>query len=514
MGRLFQSFTQMDASMTRRYGGTGLGLAISRRLTDMMGGRMWVESEGVPGQGSTFHFTIRAKAAPSPPRPYLQGAQPDLSGKRVLIVDDNATNRRILTLQTEAWGMLPRATASADEALSWIRQGDAFDVALLDMQMPGMDGLTLAAAIQRERPDHGSGDAMATSDAPLPVVMLTSGQWGGATEGVDVAAFLTKPIKPSQLYDVLVQILAADTQAVPKPDVAYKSRFDAEMGRRHPLRILVAEDNVINQQVALSFLERLGYRADVAANGLEVLSSLQRQPYDVVLMDVQMPEMDGLEATRRIRQLSPSELAAEAQPRIIAMTANVLRGDDEVCLEAGMDDYIGKPVQVEELVGALNKCRPRRPRVPQRPLEVTERPAVETLAPAEPLVKTAKAVQLSASAEVLDPRALERLRAMLGEQADQMLPELIERFYRDADRLFGQARQALEQGQAEDLRRAAHTLKSTSATFGAMALSAIARELEHRARDGMLEGAAGQIDRAEAEFARAKAALEAMQNDP
>jgi HPt (histidine-containing phosphotransfer) domain-containing protein len=158
----------------------------------------------------------------------------------------------------------------------------------------------------------------------------------------------------------------------------------------------------------------------------------------------------------------------------------------------------------------LNKCRPRRPKAPQRPLEVTERPAVATLAPAEPLVKTVKAVQLSASAEVLDPRALERLRAMLGEQADQMLPELIERFTRDADRLFGQARQALEQGQAEDLRRAAHTLKSTSATFGAMALSAIARELEHLARDGVLEGAAGQIDRAEAEFARAKAALEAM----
>jgi CheY-like chemotaxis protein len=231
-------------------------------------------------------------------------------------------------------------------------------------------------------------------------------------------------------------------------------------------------------------------------------------------MDVQMPEMDGLEATRRIRQLSPSELAAEAQPRIIAMTANVLRGDCEVCLAAGMDDYVGKPVQVEELVRALNKCRPRRPKVPQRPLEVTERPAVETLAPAEPLVKTAKAVQLSASAEVLDPRALERLRAMLGEQADQMLPELIERFTHDADRLLGQARQALEQGQAEDLRRATHTLKSTSATFGAMALSAIARELEHLARDGVLEGAARQIDRAEAEFARAKAALEAMQNEP
>jgi CheY-like chemotaxis protein/HPt (histidine-containing phosphotransfer) domain-containing protein len=432
-----------------------------------------------------------------------------LSGKRVLIVDDNATNRRILTLQTEAWGMLPRATASAVDALSWIRGGDAFGVALLDMQIPGpalstgegMDGLTLAAAMQRER------DAPPGSNAPLPVVMLTSGQWGGTAEGVNVAAFLTKPIKPSQLYDVLVQIFAADKQAVPKRDVAQKSQFDAGMGRRLPLRILVAEDNVINQQVALSFLERLGYRADVAANGLEVLSSLQRQPYDVVLMDVQMPEMDGLEATRCIRQLSPSELAAEAQPRIIAMTANALREDCDICLAAGMNDYVSKPVQVEELVRALNRCRPRRQKAPRKPLEVVEPPAVEALAPVEPPVK-------AASPEVLDPRALERLRATLGKQAARMLPELIERFYRDADRLLGQARQALEQGQAEDLRRVAHTLKSTSATFGAMALSAIARELEHLARDGMLGEAAGQIARAEAEFARAKTALETMRDDP
>ncbi|UCC62539.1 MAG: response regulator, partial [Anaerolineae bacterium] len=494
MGRLFQSFTQMDASMTRRYGGTGLGLAISQRLTDMMEGRMWAESEGLPGKGSTFHFTIQAKAAPSPSRPYRQGVQPDLRGQRVLIVDDNATNRRILTLQTEAWGMLPRSAASAVEALSWVRQGDAFDVALLDMQMPEMDGLTLAAALQRER------DAIPGSNAPLPVVMLTSGQWGGPAEGVNVTAFLTKPIKPSQLYDVLVQIFAEEPQAVPKRDAAREPRFDARMGQRLPLRILVAEDNVINQQVALSFLERLGYRADVAANGLEVLSSLRRQPYDVVLMDVQMPEMDGLEATRRIRQLSPSELAAKAQPRIIAMTANALREDCEICLAAGMDDYMSKPVQVEELVGALNKCRPRRPKAPRKPPETIEPPALE--APVK-----------AASPEALDPRALGRLRATLGKQADRMLPQLIERFYLDADRLLGQARQALEQGQADDLRRAAHTLKSTSATFGAMALSAIARELEHLARDGTLEGAARQIARAEAEFARARTALETMRDE-
>jgi signal transduction histidine kinase/DNA-binding response OmpR family regulator len=495
--RLFESFSQMDASMARRYGGTGLGLAISRQLTGMMGGRMWIESEGVPGKGSIFHFTIQTQAAPSPPRPYLQGIQADLSGKRVLIVDDNATNRRILTLQTEAWGMLPRATASPAEALEWIRRGDSFDLALLDMQMSStgtggeMDGLALAVEIRRER------DAVAESKAHLPVVMLSSGQWGSVPDGIGIAAILTKPIKPSHLYDLLVQIFVWDVQAVPKRDVGREPQFDAGMGQRLPLRILVAEDNVINQQVALSFLERLGYRADVAANGLEVMLSLRRQPYDVVLMDVQMPEMDGLEATRRIRQLSTSELAAAAQPRIIAMTANARREDCDICLAAGMDDYVSKPVQVEELVTALSKCRPRRRKAPRKPPEAAP-------------IETSMEVE---SPQVLDPGALERLRTTLGRQADQMLPGLLDGFHHDVNRLLSEARQALEEGRADDLRRAAHTLKSTSATFGAMALSAIARELEYLARDGILEGSDRQIARAEAEFARVRTALEMVHNE-
>jgi signal transduction histidine kinase/DNA-binding response OmpR family regulator/HAMP domain-containing protein len=497
MDRLFESFTQMDASMARRYGGTGLGLAISRRLTDMMGGRMWGESEGVPGEGSIFHFTIQAQAAPSPPRPYLQGIQPDLRGKRVLIVDDNATNRRILSLQTEAWGMLPRATASPVEALDWIRRGDSFDLALLDMQMSSadavgdMDGLMLAAEIQQE---HG---ATVGWNALLPIVMLTSGQWSSVPDGVNIAASMTKPIKPSHLYDLLVQIFAEDAQPVQKRDVGREPQFDAGMGQRLPLRILVAEDNVINQQVALSFLERLGYRADVAANGLEVLLSLRRQPYDVVLMDVQMPEMDGLEATRHIRQLSAPELAAEVQPRIIAMTANAMREDCDICLASGMDDYVSKPVQVEELVRALSKCRPRRRKAARKPAEA---PPIETPVEME-------------SPQVLDPAALERLRITLGRQADQMLPGLLDGFHQDVDRLLSEARQALKEGHADDLRRAAHTLKSTSATFGAMALSAMARELEYLARDGMLEGAAGQIARVESEFVRVKTALETVSNE-
>jgi signal transduction histidine kinase/CheY-like chemotaxis protein/HAMP domain-containing protein/HPt (histidine-containing phosphotransfer) domain-containing protein len=490
MDRLFQSFTQIDASTTRRYGGTGLGLAISQRLADMMGGRMWVESDGVPGQGSTFHFTIQAEAAPRPPRPYLRGIQSDLTGKRVLIVDDNATNRQILTLQVEAWGMQPWTTGSPLEALELIRRGDSFDVALLDLQMPAMDGLTLAAEIARVC------EAMAGSRGPLPVILLTSSQWGGAAEASNINAFLTKPIKPSQLYNVLVQIFAEEPQEMPGRDMARVSPFDTEMGRRLPLRILVAEDNVINQQVALSFLERLGYRADVAANGLEVLSSLRRQPYDVVLMDVQMPEMDGLEATRRIRGLSSAQLAAEVQPRIIAMTANALKEDCEICLAAGMDDYLSKPIQAKELVAALNKCRSRRLHAPRKPVREVEPATVKP-----------------DSSEVLDLWNLERLRVGLGKQADQMLPGLFEKFYQDSERLLRQARQALEQGHVDDLRRASHSLKSTSATFGARALSAAARDLEIAAREGRLEGAGDQIALAEAEFAEAKAALEAVRDE-
>jgi len=358
MDRLFQSFSQVDTSTTRRYGGTGLGLAISKRLCELMGGAMWVESPppSVPpiggeergGLGSTFHFTIQAETALRPIPTYLQKAQPDLRGRRVLIVDDNDTNRRILTLQTKRWGMLSRDTASPAEALAWIRQEESFDVALLDMQMPEMDGLMLADEIQRER------DANASASASLPLVMLTSlGQQEVETEGA-FAAFLTKPAKASQLYDVLVDIFAQEEPARKTRDAAAPPPFDPEMGKRLPLRILLAEDNAVNQKLALHLLKRMGYRADMAANGLEALEAVRRQTYDAVLMDVQMPEMDGLEATRRIRQ----ELEESVQPRIVAMTAGAMKENREECLAAGMDDYISKPIQVEELIGALRKCQP------------------------------------------------------------------------------------------------------------------------------------------------------------
>jgi CheY-like chemotaxis protein len=294
---------------------------------------------------------------------------------------------------------------------------------------------------------------------------------------------------------VLAGLFGKEKELIERRDRAAISQFDAQMGHRLPLRILLAEDNAINQQVALSFLERLGYRADVAANGLEVLQSVRRQPYDVVLMDVHMPEMDGLQATQKICR----EFAPEARPRIIAMTAGAMKEDREACLAAGMEDYISKPIQVRELVAALSKCQPQLPvRAQQRPSDLFQAPVTGSLAVPD---------------EVLNVEALKQLQDTLGRQADRMLPDLIERFYRDADRLLNEARQALEQGRVDDLRQAAHTLKSTSATFGAAALSTVARELEYQARDGVLEGAAGLIARAETEFRKAKARLEVARKE-
>jgi CheY-like chemotaxis protein len=497
--RLFKSFSQVDASTTRKYGGTGLGLAISQRLVELMGGTMWVESAGVPGEGATFHFTIVAQAAEGARAIYLSDEQPQLRGKRVLAVDDNETNRQILTLQMQSWGMQPVVVASGLEALEHIRRGEAFDLAILDMQMPEMDGLVLTEEIRCYR------DALA-----LPLILLTSLGRGEAETHGQFAAFLTKPIKASQLYDALIELFAGDTgltkahrtQAVGDAE----SEFDEQMAERLPLRLLLVEDNTTNQKLALLVLQRLGYRADIAANGLEALDTLRHQPYDVVLMDVQMPEMDGLEATRRIRK----ELVAETQPRIIAMTANAMQGDRELCLAAGMDDYISKPIDVKELIGALDNSRPR---VAQA-ISASDHGGTSTpRLSAEPPEPSTSADDDSPQEAAIDPAALKRLRATLGKRAAAMLPDLIASFFNDAVKLQTNARQAVEQGQAEELRRAAHTLKSNSANFGARALAALCQELESRGKAGMLEGAQKLLAQIETEYTNVRAALEHVRKE-
>ena len=458
MDRLFKSFSQVDSSTTRKYGGTGLGLVISRRLTEMMGGTMRLES--TEGIGTTFHFSIRAQAAEMAKPVYLNPEQPCLTGKQVLIVDDNAVNREILVRQTSAWGMGPEAVSSGAEALEAAGSGKQFDLAILDMQMPEMDGLELAEKLHRQK---------GTENLPL-MMMSSAGQTEKESGCTEFAAWLLKPVKASQLYNAMTEVFAGDSSAIAgkEKDGESESEYDSQVGKRHPLRILVAEDNSINQQLALLTLERLGYIADIAGNGLE--------------------------ATKQIRR----EFPPDRQPRIIAMTANALQGDREMCLNAGMDDYVSKPFKVKELVRALSQCTSRvrenkTEGTPQSTDSVTQGNAVRQsenpVSPAE-----------------LDPQALKNLKAMLGKKAAVMLPKLIDDFFRDAVKMQEQARQAMEQGKTEDLRRAVHTLKSNAKNFGATALAQLCQETESIAKTGSNDVSC-LLDQIKSEYPKVRAAL-------
>jgi CheY-like chemotaxis protein len=337
--RLFKSFSQVDSSTTRQFGGTGLGLVISKRLAEFMGGRMWVESAA--GQGSTFHFTIQIQ-------PFADGAPVrweaigrHLAGRRVLVLEDNDTNRRILTCWLEKFGMQATAVATAKEALEQLQQENAFDAAIFDFQLPDADGLSLATAA-RELPGGESLHLLL-----LTSVHLRAGDARAAAARVSVSIY--KPIRPRQLLDALSQ--SFDRRAVSCRKAPAALRFDSSFASRLPLRILMADDNRVNQMVGSKFLAKLGYRVEVVGNGLEVLQALERQPYDIVFLDVQMPEMDGYEAARQLRR----RWTGADRPRIIAMTGNAMQGDRERCLKAGMDDYIAKPVRVEDLRIALER---------------------------------------------------------------------------------------------------------------------------------------------------------------
>jgi PAS domain S-box-containing protein len=500
LGRLFQSFSQVDASTTRRYGGTGLGLAISQRLAELMGGRISVTSE--VGTGSDFRFTIRATAAEPPvsTRSDLSGVQPPFRGKRVLVVDDNATNRRILAAHLDIWGMPVRATGSPSEALEWLRAGERFDLGILDMHMPEMDGVTLARAIRGQ-----------PIGATLPLILFTSlGRREARATDEGFAAYLNKPIKPSQLFDALVSVLA-DQPVHVRERAASRSDLDPDLARRHPLRILLAEDNVVNQKVALRLLGQMGYRADVAANGLEALDAIARQTYDVVFMDVQMPELDGFEASREINRRWP----ADRRPRIVAMTANAMQGDRELCVAAGMDDYVSKPIRVEELVATIERSR-RRVDPGERGGSAVESKAIE--APAHPAATGSGALSPGGAppgadagsepplaAGVIDRSTIDRLAATMGAE---FVAQLIDTFGEDARVLLKTLHQSLAAGDVDAFRRAAHSLKSNGETLGAARLAARARALETMARAESLESAADHLGPLTREYDLAARALE------
>ena len=483
INKLFHSFTQLDSSTTRKYGGTGLGLAISKRLAKLMGGTMWVESDGVRGRGSTFHFTVRASEAEEPLHAD-QTVQVDIRDRHVLIVDDNATNLRVLSLQTHAWGMDQQSTSDPAKALEWIRMGNYYDIALIDHQMPGMDGTLLAREIRKLR-----------DEKELPLILIGSIKSDVAEQGL-FSAHLLKPIRPSQLYDTLVSVLSGHDASHTGNTTNHKSMFDFDMAKRLPLRILLAEDHITNQKLALYTLEKLGYRADVASNGLEALEALERQDYDVILMDMQMPEMDGLEATRLIRGLS----AGFHQPRIIAMTANVTREDRQACLDAGMDDYLPKPIRIEELIAALNKSQ-------HAPV-----PGSTSMQDASAFAPTVKeSVRQEIISSTLDTTALDQLLKLVGGDKGNYF-KLLDSFLEETPKLLEGIHNAFENTDNDLLRRMSHTLKSTCRDFGALQLSNLGAKLEAISKTDSMEGVPELIEQAEMEYGSVSNALKAIRD--
>ncbi|MBD2343501.1 PAS domain S-box protein [Anabaena subtropica] len=478
MERLFQPFVQADASMTRKYGGTGLGLVISKRLGEMMGGNLWVESRGCVGgnpppgwqarnlvsstsvtTGSIFYFSMTVPVVAHADLETSKTSPVPLIGRRLLIVDDNPTNRQILRLQAKSWQMETYTAQSGTEALVLLDQGIPFDIAILDVQMPEMDGITLAHQI-RQRPNYQN----------LPLVILTS--WGKPDidlSDLEFAACVNKPIKQSQLYEVLTSALG-NLPIRANVVTADSLPINSCLAEQTPLRILLAEDIVVNQKVALLMLKKLGYRADVVANGLEVLEALQRQVYDLVLMDVNMPEMDGLKASQIIRQT----WGASSPPYIIAMTANAMRGDRQACLAAGMNDYISKPLQLEELSKALSEAAS---------LDIDTEISPQIISSQNQTSKEINNLKFA----TIDTKILQALRDMLG--GDKLaFAELINCYLTESPKLIQEINVAIARENTQDIWKTAHKFKSSSGSVGAVFLAQLCKLLEAKGRSQNLDG--------------------------
>jgi PAS domain S-box-containing protein len=478
---LFRKFTQADASTTRRYGGTGLGLAISKRLVELMGGEISLASE--VGQGSEFTFTIRL-AKQAEPQPILRAVD-EIRAAHILVVDDNATNREVLSAQLKAWAARPEEATDGPSALLALARArdasDRFAAVILDMQMPDMDGADVARAIRADS---------SLEDTRL-VLMTSVGQRGDARrmEELGFSAYLVKPARQSDLFDSLSSVLARSAKGQAKPRIL--TRHAIREMRRGAVRILLAEDNLTNQQVALGLLGKLGLRADAVADGVEALRSLERTPYDLVLMDVQMPEMDGFEATRRIRD--PRSAVLRHGVPIIAMTAHAMQGDRERCLDVGMNDYVTKPISPEALAQAIDRWLPRDDAGPIA-WPSANPPAALHAIPAD--ADASVFDRAGFTARVMDDGALARLVA--------------DAFLTDAPRLIEALASCLGSGDAPGATRHAHTIKGAAANVGGGQVQSVAAEIERAATAGDLETARAGLPNLESAFARLRDALQDM----
>jgi CheY-like chemotaxis protein len=450
---LFKPFTQMDASPTRRFGGMGQGLSICRRLTEIMGGQIVVKSD--LGMGSTFWFTVPfAKQAGVAPSIETSAGLDDL---KVLIVDGQNTSRRILSKLLGVWKCRCDEAADGSSAIEKLRhalaQGDPFRLILLDTRLPDMDGEDLARIIKAEK----------DLNAPILVMLGSCGRWGDVArfEQTGFSAYLTKPIKQGALYHTLAAAVdrrTADEKGLSiTPDKIIKEHMRL-------VRILLAEDDPINQTVAVRFLEKLGYRADVVTNGIEAIKALETTPYDLVLMDVQMPDMDGIEATRIIR--SPRSRVLDHGVGIVALTAHAMKGDKERCLEAGMDDYLSKPVQLDELMHAIERFKSG---------------------------SSPKPMTTAASEECMIFDRAGVLKRLGGD--GDFLKELFNMCLREMPRQIAALKDALACRDAKRLEREAHSLKGAADNIGAMGLKAAALDMELAAKRGDLESTAGVLDK-------------------
>ena len=470
---LFQKFAQEDVSTTRKYGGTGLGLAISKQLTELMGGEIGVDSK--KGEGSEFFFT--ARLAKQPGQESIETPPAEIRGAHILVVDDNAIHREVLRAQLQFWSARPEEARDGPTALHALCQaidtGDPFQVAFVTMQMPGMDGEALGRAVKADNK---------LQDTRL-VMMTPLGQRGDAQRMREIgfAAYLTEPVGQSVLFDSLIAVLAGTVVARQAQPIV--TRHTIREMRRGAVRVLLAEDNITNQLVALGILKKLGLRADVSVNGVEALKALESIPYDLVLMDVQMPEMDGFEATRQIR--NPHSTVRNHRIPVIAMTANAMQGDRETCLEAGMNDYVSKPISPQTLADALDKW------LPQDSAAATKQAAGK---PEKNISPSAGASE----APVFDKTGM-MVRLMDNEG---MARPVIECFLDDIPREIEALKGCLEAGDILSVEHHVHGIKGASAQLGGETLREVAFKMEQAAKSGDMKSISVRLPEMENQFTR------------